>query len=204
MPPTLITSDRARSRAFRAEHQDIILKPLYRQRRRRRVPREGRRREPGCAAGDVHRTSIREPVIVQRYLPGGAQGRQAHHPGRRRVRGAINRVPAAGEARSNMHVGGRPEATTLTPRDKDICAAHRTGTETARPDLRRHRRDRRLISPKSTSPRRPASRKSNASAALDIAAHDLGSHRAALPGNAREDLMIRRAFLALRQAGGHQ
>jgi len=39
------------------------------------------------------------------------------------VAGAINRVPAAGEARSNMHVGGRPEPTTLTPREKDICTA---------------------------------------------------------------------------------
>ena len=54
----------------------------------------------------------REPIIVQRYLPGGARRRQAHHPGRRQPAGAINRVPPEGEARANMHAGGKPLAST--------------------------------------------------------------------------------------------
>src|SRR5690606_14042340 len=37
--------------------------------------------------------------------------------------GAVNRVPATGESRSNMHVGGRPEPATITPRDQAICDA---------------------------------------------------------------------------------
>ena len=61
-----------------------------------------------------------------------------------RSAGAINRVPAEGEARSNMHVGGRPEPTELTEREREICATHRPGAEAARLHLRRHRRDRRL------------------------------------------------------------
>ena len=86
----------------------------------------------------------REPVIVQRYVPEVRQGDKRIILVDGEFAGAINRVPAAGEARSNMHVGGRPEATTLTAREKDICAAIGPELKTARPDLHRHRRDRRL------------------------------------------------------------
>ncbi|HTO40951.1 MAG TPA: glutathione synthase, partial [Rhizomicrobium sp.] len=65
----------------------------------------------------------REPVIVQRYLPEVRKGDKRIILVDGEFAGAINRVPADGEARSNMHVGGRPEATELTPREKDICAA---------------------------------------------------------------------------------
>ena len=65
----------------------------------------------------------REPVIVQRYLPEVRQGDKRIILVDGEFAGAINRVPAAGEARSNMHVGGRPEATTLTAREQEICAA---------------------------------------------------------------------------------
>ena len=65
----------------------------------------------------------REPVIVQRYLPEVRQGDKRIILVDGEFAGAINRVPAAGEARSNMHVGGRPEKTELTPRERDICAA---------------------------------------------------------------------------------
>jgi glutathione synthase len=64
----------------------------------------------------------REPVIVQRYVPEVRQGDKRIILVDGEFAGAINRVPAAGEARSNMHVGGRPEATTLTAREKEICA----------------------------------------------------------------------------------
>jgi glutathione synthase len=122
MPPTLITSDRAEIASFRAEHKDIILKPLY-----------------GNGGAGVFRVKpddenlgsllemftqfYREPVIVQRYIPDVRKGDKRIILVDGEFAGAINRVPAAGEARSNMHVGGRPEATTLTAREKDICAA---------------------------------------------------------------------------------
>jgi glutathione synthase len=63
----------------------------------------------------------REPVIVQRYVPEVRQGDKRIILVDGEFAGAINRVPAAGEARSNMHVGGRPEATTLTAREQLIC-----------------------------------------------------------------------------------
>jgi glutathione synthase len=68
-------------------------------------------------------TFYREPVIVQRYLPEVRKGDKRIILVDGEYAGAINRVPAAGEARSNMHVGGRPEPTELTQREKQICAA---------------------------------------------------------------------------------
>jgi glutathione synthase len=122
MPPTLITSDRMEIDAFRAEHKDIIVKPLY-----------------GNGGAGVFRVKpddenlgsmlemftafYREPVIVQRYVPEVRKGDKRIILVDGEYAGAINRVPAKGEARSNMHVGGKAEATTLTQREKDICAA---------------------------------------------------------------------------------
>ena len=66
---------------------------------------------------------FREPVMVQRYLPEVRQGDKRIILVDGEAVGAVNRVPAAGEARSNMHVGGRPEKAELTARDREICAA---------------------------------------------------------------------------------
>ena len=66
---------------------------------------------------------FREPVIVQRYIPEVRKGDKRIILVDGEFAGAINRVPASGEARSNMHVGGRPEATELTARERAICAA---------------------------------------------------------------------------------
>jgi glutathione synthase len=120
MPPTLVTSDTAAIRAFRAEHRDIVVKPLF--------GNGGagvfliRQDDPNLASLlEMHAARSREPLMIQRYEP-------AVRAGDKRIilvdgvaMGAINRVPAAGEARSNMHVGGRPEAVTLTARDREIC-----------------------------------------------------------------------------------
>ena len=65
----------------------------------------------------------REPVIVQRYVPEVRKGDKRIILVDGEFAGAINRVPAEGEARSNMHVGGKPEATALSAREKQICAA---------------------------------------------------------------------------------
>ena len=122
MPPTLITSDRAEIDAFRAEHKDIILKPLY---------GNGGAGVFRVKADDENLGSMlemftafyREPVIIQRYVPEVRKGDKRIILVDGEYAGAINRVPAQGEARSNMHVGGKAEATTLTQREKDICAA---------------------------------------------------------------------------------
>jgi len=68
-------------------------------------------------------TVFREPFVVQRYLPEVRQGDKRIILVDGKPVGAINRVPAADETRSNMHVGGRPEAARLTPREHEICDA---------------------------------------------------------------------------------
>ncbi|MBS0276658.1 MAG: glutathione synthase [Proteobacteria bacterium] len=121
MPPTLITSDRAEINAFRAEHRDIILKPLYGN-GGAGVFRVKDGDENLGSMLEMFTTFYREPIIVQRYVPEVRKGDKRIILVDGEVAGAINRVPAEGEARSNMHVGGKAEATTLTAREKDICA----------------------------------------------------------------------------------
>ena len=122
IPPTLISSDGREIRAFRAEHKDIILKPLYGN-GGAGVFRVGPGDENLGSLLEMFTTFYREPVIVQRYLSDVRKGDKRIILVDGEFAGAINRVPASGEARSNMHVGGRPEATDLTPREKAICAA---------------------------------------------------------------------------------
>ncbi len=122
MPPTLITSSRREIDAFRAEHKDIIVKPLY---------GNGGAGVFHITPGDENLNSLlemfsenfREPVIVQRYVPEVRQGDKRIILVDGEAVGAINRVPAEGEARSNMHVGGRAEKTELTAREREICEA---------------------------------------------------------------------------------
>jgi glutathione synthase len=122
MPPTLITGDREEIRAFRAEHGDIILKPLYGN-GGAGVFRVKSDDENLGALLEMFTQFYREPVIVQRYVPEVRKGDKRIILVDGEFAGAINRVPAEGEARSNMHVGGRPESTILTAREKTICAA---------------------------------------------------------------------------------
>src|SRR5580692_9540521 len=122
IPPTLITSDGREIRDFRDQHKDIILKPLYGN-GGAGVFRVRPDDENLGALLEMFTQFYREPVIVQRYVPEVRKGDKRIILVDGEFAGAINRVPAAGEARSNMHVGGRPEATTLSPREKDICAA---------------------------------------------------------------------------------
>jgi len=122
MPPTLITSDRDAVASFRAEHGDIILKPLF----------------GNGGAGVFHLRPdddnlnalfemftgmSREPIIAQRYLPEVRQGDKRIILIEGKPVGAVLRVPPKGEARANLHVGGRADKTALTRRERDICAA---------------------------------------------------------------------------------
>lgn len=122
MPPTLITSDPVEIKAFREEYKDIIIKPLY---------GNGGAGVFHLQPGDENLGSLvemftenfREPMIVQKYVSAVREGDKRIILVDGEVAGAINRVPAAGEARSNMHVGGRPEKSVLTTREEEICAA---------------------------------------------------------------------------------
>ena len=120
-PPTLITRDAAEIAAFRERHPDLIVKPLY--------GNGGSgvfRLKPGDANLDslleLFFASNREPVIAQAFLPAVERGDKRILLVDGEPVGAINRVPAEGAVRSNLHVGGRADAVDLTPRDREICA----------------------------------------------------------------------------------
>ncbi|EJF90265.1 glutathione synthase [Bartonella tamiae] len=120
MPETLITRDIEEVKTFREEFGDIIIKPLY----------------GNGGAGVFHLTKedrnltsllemfdsmYREPFIVQRYLKDVRAGDKRIILIDGEAVGAINRVPAETDSRSNMHVGGRAEKTELTMREREIC-----------------------------------------------------------------------------------
>ncbi len=122
MPPMLITREKARIIAFRAKHKDIILKPLY----------------GNGGAGVFHVTPedenlnallemftqfYREPIIAQAYLPDVRDGDKRIILIDGEAAGAINRIPAKGEARANMHAGATPVKAELNDRDNEICRA---------------------------------------------------------------------------------
>ena len=121
MPPTAIARDLATIRAFRDRHGDVILKPLY---------GNGGAGVFHLPESDRNLSSLhelftgfsREPLIVQKYLPEIKFGDKRVILVDGEPVGAINRVPATGETRSNMHVGGRAEKVDLTERDLEICA----------------------------------------------------------------------------------
>ncbi len=120
MPPTLLTRDLAEIKAFRAEHKDIVIKPLY-----------------GHGGGAVFRISqddlnfgslydmfsvtFREQWVVQKFLPDVKKGDKRILLVDGEFAGAVNRIPAADDLRSNMVRGGAPAATELTKREQEIC-----------------------------------------------------------------------------------
>ncbi len=121
-PPTTVARDLETIKAFKAKHDDVILKPLY---------GNGGAGVFRLDAQDRNLTSLhelftsfsREPLIVQKYLSDVTAGDKRIILVDGEPVGAINRVPAKGEVRSNMHVGGRPEKIGLSARDHEICAA---------------------------------------------------------------------------------
>jgi len=122
MPPTLISRDKPEIAAFKEEHQDVIVKPLY-----------------GFGGGDVFRVKpddsnygplidlflerTREPLIVQAFLPAVADGDKRIILIDGELVGGFNRVPIKGHARSNLAVGGTAEPSELSEADLAICAA---------------------------------------------------------------------------------
>jgi glutathione synthase len=132
MPPTLISSDVRALREFRQEYKDIILKPLYGN-GGAGVFRVRPDDENFAALLEMFTQRSREPLIAQRYEPAVRQGDKRIILIDGKPAGVINRVPAEGEARSNMHVGGVAVKSTLTKRDQEIC--ERIGPELARRGL---------------------------------------------------------------------
>lgn len=122
MPPTLITSRADDIRAFRAEHKDIIIKPLFGN-GGEGVFRIRHDDENLNSLLELFEKFYKEPAMVQRYLPEVRKGDKRIILVDGKAVGAINRVPAQGEARSNLHVGGRAESVALTRRDLEICEA---------------------------------------------------------------------------------
>ena len=122
MPETLITRDADELTAFRRDHGDIILKPLYGN-GGAGVFRLTETDQNFASLLELFLQSFREPFIAQRYLPEVRNGDKRIILVDGVPVGAINRVPALGEVRSNMHVGGTPMPTELTPREREICAA---------------------------------------------------------------------------------
>ena len=121
MPATLISRDKEKIRSFRDQYKDIIIKPLF--------GNGGAgvfRLQPGdqnlSALLEMFFETSRDPVMVQQYLPDVRAGDKRVILIDGEAKGAINRVPQEGEARSNLHVGGSAQAVELTDRDREICA----------------------------------------------------------------------------------
>ncbi|WP_372892101.1 glutathione synthase [Rhodosalinus sp.] len=119
-PPTTIARDLDTIRAFKARHGDVILKPLYGNGGAGVFRLDANDRNLS-ALHELFTGFSREPLIVQKFLPAVGQGDKRVLLVDGAPVGAINRVPAAGETRSNMHVGGRAEPSALTDRDREIC-----------------------------------------------------------------------------------
>ena len=120
-PPTLVTTDAEAIRDFRARHGDMVLKPLYGGAGSGVV--RLRPDDPNLdALLELHAMIGREAVIAQKFLPAVSKGDKRVLLVDGEPVGAINRVPAEGQVRSNMARGGRAEAVELTARDREICA----------------------------------------------------------------------------------
>ena len=121
LPPTLISSDKQAILDFRVEHEDVIVKPLF---------GNGGAGVFHIKPGDENLTSLmelftefyREPMIIQKYLSDVRNGDKRIILVDGEAVGAIDRVPAEGEARANMHVGGQAIKAGMTDRDREICA----------------------------------------------------------------------------------
>jgi glutathione synthase len=120
MPPTLITRDLEEIKAFRAKHKDIVMKPLY-----------GKGGESVFRISpddlnfgslfDLFSVTFREAWVVQKFLPEVKDGDKRIILVDGEFAGAVNRVPAEGDLRSNMVRGGSPKKTDLSPREREIC-----------------------------------------------------------------------------------
>jgi glutathione synthase len=120
MPPTLLTRDLAAIKAFRAEHGDIVMKPLYGH-GGGAVFRLTREDLNFGSLYDMFTATFREPWVIQKFLPEVKDGDKRIILVDGEFAGAVNRVPAVDDLRSNMVRGGSPKETELTAREREIC-----------------------------------------------------------------------------------
>lgn len=121
MPPTLITRSRSEIEAFRAEHGDVVMKPLYGN--GGAAVFKVATKDPNFGSlFDLFSVTFREPWVVQRFLPRVSEGDKRIILVDGVAMGAVNRVPAENDIRSNMVRGGAARETDLTPREREICA----------------------------------------------------------------------------------
>ena len=120
MPPTLLTRDLAEIKAFRAEHGDIVMKPLYGH-GGGAVFRLTRDDLNFGSLYDMFTVTFREPWVIQKFLPEVRDGDKRIILVDGEYAGAVNRVPAADDLRSNMVRGGSPKETELSAREREIC-----------------------------------------------------------------------------------
>jgi glutathione synthase len=120
MPPTLISCDLAEIKSFRAEHGDIVMKPLYGH-GGGAVFRLTRDDLNFGSLYDMFAVTFREPWVIQKFLPEVKDGDKRIILVDGEFAGAVNRVPAADDLRSNMVRGGSPKETELSPREREIC-----------------------------------------------------------------------------------
>jgi glutathione synthase len=122
MPPTLVTRDLAAIKKFRAAHGDIVMKPLYGKGGEAVFRLAGEDLNFGSLY-DLFATTFREPWVVQKFLPAVKDGDKRIILVDGEFAGAVNRIPAADDLRSNMVRGGIPKATDLSARECEICAS---------------------------------------------------------------------------------
>ena len=120
MPPTLVSADLAAIEAFRDEHKDIIIKPLY-----GHGGRSVLRLKPDddnlSTLMEMHLATSSEPLMVQAFLPEVRTGDRRIVLIDGRVGGVMGRIPAEHEIRANFRVGGSPAKAELTPKQREIC-----------------------------------------------------------------------------------
>jgi len=121
MPPTLVTRDKAEIEAFRKEHGEVVMKPLYGNGGAAVFKLSARDPNFGSLY-DLFATTFREPWVIQKFLPKVVEGDKRIILVDGVARGAINRVPSGDDIRSNMVRGGAAESTELTKREREICA----------------------------------------------------------------------------------
>jgi glutathione synthase len=120
MPPTLVTRDLEAIKGFRAAHGDVVMKPLY-GKGGEAVFRVAREDLNFGSLFDLFTVTFREPWVVQKFLPAVKEGDKRIVLVDGDFAGAVNRVPAPDDLRSNMVRGGVPKATELSAREREIC-----------------------------------------------------------------------------------
>ncbi len=120
MPPTLISRSREEIDAFRKAHGDVVMKPLYGN--GGAAVFKVAPKDPNFGSlFDLFSATFREPWVIQRFLPKVTEGDKRIILVDGVAMGAVNRVPAENDIRSNMVRGGSPAVTDLTPREREIC-----------------------------------------------------------------------------------